>query len=87
MSIKQVVSVPTRSDYVLDLIVTNLEGFYRDLVATAPLGSSDHNITKRTSSYKGNVGSAIKSASKKYVRRSQSARDVPSQRVMFPVSA
>ena len=45
-NLKQVVSVPTRGDNVLHLIITNLEGFYRDLVAMPPLGSSGHNIIK-----------------------------------------
>ena len=40
----QVVDKPTRSDSILDLIVTNLSQFYSSPECKAPLGSSDHSI-------------------------------------------
>ena len=40
----QVVDKPTKSDSILDLIVTNLSQFYSSPECKAPLGSSDHSI-------------------------------------------
>ena len=39
---RQVVSVPTRGDQILDKIVTNMSGYYNSPTTLPPLGSSDH---------------------------------------------
>ncbi|XP_003730516.1 uncharacterized protein LOC100891003 [Strongylocentrotus purpuratus] len=39
---RQVVSVPTRGDQILDKIVTNMSVYYNSLTTLPPLGSSDH---------------------------------------------
>ncbi|XP_063966680.1 uncharacterized protein LOC135156863 [Lytechinus pictus] len=43
-SLRQVVDKPTRLDAILDKILTNLSDYYREVVVTSPLGSSDHNV-------------------------------------------
>ena len=74
-NLKQVVHIPIRGDNVLDLIVTNLNDLYNEPFVTAPLGTSDHNVVKWTTSVGGFVRSHVNSACKKHVRRlPQSAR-------------
>ena len=46
LSLKQVVSAPTRGSSILDLIVTDLQDFYDKPYILAPLGSADHNIVR-----------------------------------------
>ena len=41
--LKQIVKVPTRKNAVLDLILTNLAGYYANPEALPPFGLSDHN--------------------------------------------
>ena len=75
-NLKQIVRTPTRGEHVLDLIVTNLPELYNEPSIIAPLGTSDHNVVKWTSSASGSARSHGKSISKKHVRRfPQSARD------------
>ena len=47
-NLKQTVRTPTRSEHVLDLIVTNLHELYNKPSIIAPLGTSDHNVVKWT---------------------------------------
>ena len=75
-NLKQIVRTLTRSEHVLDLIVTNLHELYNEPSIIAPLGTSDHNVVKWTPSASGSAQSHGKSISKNHVRRfPQSARD------------
>ena len=40
--LKQIVTFPTRGDRTLDLVLTNLEEYYKDPIQSPPHGLSDH---------------------------------------------
>ena len=42
--VSQILSEPTRDSALLDLVITNMQQFYKKPLILAPVGTSDHNV-------------------------------------------
>ena len=42
--LSQILSEPTRGSAILDLVITNMQQFYKKPLILAPVGTSDHNV-------------------------------------------
>ena len=68
-NLKQVVKQPTRGNAILDLIVTNIQKFYRCPSIEAPLGSSDHYMVQWLPNLESNKQISHVKCIKRQVRR------------------